>query len=437
MVKFYSYGSRLYRFLVSVGNSAWLIDYENPGKPIELSVEVLNTIPLAPVPDDYLDESAVTEKRNATMEKRLALIEPLLYNSIFITDESIRRRSIENIAKTNGISERTVYRFFFGYLAKGKKGLLPEARVRQTGKESDRINRIVRQAINEFYYSPKRPSVRAAYELMLMKYFRTEDGILLESRPSYNQFRYLLQETRDVSKEIIAREGLGEFKKNFRPLLGNGDSGVENIGLYEIDATVADIYIVSRYDRKPIGRPILYVAVDIASRLIAGIHVGLEENAEAVMCCLGNAAADKVEFCEKYGIHIQKEQWPSKGMPGYICTDRGTDFISNRCKELCMLFGVEITSLPAYRPDLKGYVERAIGCIQDRYKPQLRGCGVVDKVKAERAAPNFALQATLDLDEFTKVIIECVLYYNYLQYGIIGYLIYNMLELLLYKEIVV
>lgn len=282
MVRFYSYGSRLYRFLVSVGNSAWLIDYENPGKPIELSVEVLNTIPLAPVPDDYLDESAVTEKRNATMAKRLALIEPLLYNSIFITDESIRRRSIENIAKTNGISERTVYRFFFGYLAKGKKGLLPEARVRQTGKESERINRIVRQAINEFYYSPKRPSVRAAYELMLMKYFRTEDGILLESKPSYNQFRYLLQETRDVSKEIIAREGLGEFKKNFRPLLGNGDSGVENIGLYEIDATVADIYIVSRYDRKPIGRPILYVAVDIASRLIAGIHVGLEENAESV-----------------------------------------------------------------------------------------------------------------------------------------------------------
>ena len=138
MVRFYSYGSRLYRFLVSVGNSAWLIDYENPGKPIELSVEVLNTIPLAPVPDDYLDESAVTEKRNATMEKRLALIEPLLYNSIFITDESIRRRSIENIAKTNGISARTVYRFYFGYLAKGKKGLLPEARVRQTGKESDR-----------------------------------------------------------------------------------------------------------------------------------------------------------------------------------------------------------------------------------------------------------------------------------------------------------
>ena len=60
--------------------------------------------------------------------------------------------------------------------------------------------------------------------------------------------------------------------------------------------------MVSRFDRKPIGRPVLYVAIDIASRMIAGIYVGFEESAEAVLTCLANAACDKVDFCKEHGI---------------------------------------------------------------------------------------------------------------------------------------
>ena len=104
--------------------------------------------------------------------------------------------------------------------------------------------------------------------------------------------------------------------------------------------------------------------------------------------------------------------WPSKGLPGTIYTDRGSDFASFRVKELCSTFNMEITALPPYRPDLKGYVERAIGCIQERYKPLLRGKGVVDKTSLERNQPDYAQQAILDIEEYTKVVIECVLYYN-------------------------
>lgn len=412
MVKFYEHEGRIYRFLGSTNDMTWVIDYEKPGKPIMLSRNAVNGMKEIPVPDDYIDESDVSKYRNAAMEKRFNLIEPLLNSSVFITNGRMRTLAMETIAKENDLSVRTVCRYYFGYLAKGKRGLLPKSRCRRPKGKNDKNKQIIQKAISEFYCSSKRPSVRAAYELMLMKYYRTEEGVLLETRPSINQFRYILQQTRDLSTEIIAREGLGEFKVNHRPLLGRGDSGVNTIGFYEIDATVADIYVVSRYDRTPVGRPIIYVAVDVASRLIAGIHVGLEENADAVICCLGNAAQDKVEYCAKYGITIRKEQWPSEGMPGHIYTDRGTDFVSNRCKELCMMFGLEITSLPAYRPDLKGYVERAIGYIQERYKPLLRDCGVVDKVKVERAAPNFAQQAVFTLEEFTKIIIDCVLYYN-------------------------
>jgi len=46
----------------------------------------------------------------------------------------------------------------------------------------------------------------------------------------------------DVVRKLISREGIGEYQKNARPLLGKGDAGITTIGYFEIDATVADIY---------------------------------------------------------------------------------------------------------------------------------------------------------------------------------------------------
>lgn len=103
-----------------------------------------------------------------------------------------------------------------------------------------------------------------------------------------------------------------------------------------MDATQADIYLVSRHDRsKIIGRPYIYLAVDTATQLIAGIYVGLECDESAVMLCLANAAQDKVEFCREHGVEIDPAQWPSQGLPHEIITDKGTEFFGPRMQELC------------------------------------------------------------------------------------------------------
>ncbi|MEQ2428995.1 hypothetical protein [Enterocloster hominis (ex Hitch et al. 2024)] len=63
-----------------------------------------------------------------------------------------------------------------------------------------------------------------------------------------------------------------------------------------MDATEADIYLVSRFDRTAVvGRPNIYMAVDTATQLIAGIYIGLDAGETAVMACLANAASDKVQ----------------------------------------------------------------------------------------------------------------------------------------------
>ena len=48
----------------------------------------------------------------------------------------------------------------------------------------------------------------------------------------------------------------------------------DRVGAFQMDATEADIYLVSRFDRSVVvGRPSIYMAVDTATQLVAGNFV--------------------------------------------------------------------------------------------------------------------------------------------------------------------
>lgn len=185
------------------------------------------------------------------------------------------------------------------------------------------------------------------------------------------------------------------------------------------DATVADIYIVSRLSRRPIGRPVIYTMVDAYSRLITGVYIGLEGGQYALRLLLQNTFADKVSFCRQHNIEIDPQDWPSRHLPTKIMTDRGSEFLGGPLENLCESYGIEIENLPAYRPDLKGVVEKLFDLIQNAYKPLLKGKGVVESDTQERGAPDYRRQGTLDLEQFTAVVLRCVIYYNsqYIQSG--------------------
>ena len=101
----------------------------------------------------------------------------------------------------------------------------------------------------------------------------------------------------------ISRNGLSSYKRDNQSGFGSAMNWKDKIGYYQMDATEADIYLVSRFSRKVIiGRPNIYLAVDTVSQLIAGIYVGLESDQKAVMLCLANAAEDKVEYCKRYEL---------------------------------------------------------------------------------------------------------------------------------------
>lgn len=410
MVTFYTNGETTYRILLDDDSGVWVIQSDGKTAPRYFASAALESMVQISA-DTVLSPITLTERQEAQAAKRKLIISALIESNEYILSRSKRLTTASKIAKENKISVRTVLRLYYSYLAKGTAGLAPTQRKPKSNKKTqDQKN--MERALNQYFYSASRMNLRMAYEMMLLNYYRTEVGTLQENHPSFNQFRYFFRKYRNIKKETVARKGIGEYQKNQRPLMGKGNSGIDKLGTYEMDATLADIYLVSRYDRKPIGRPYIYMAIDVASRLITGIYVGLEAGSAAVLACLANAVSDKVEFCNQYGIHITKDKWPAEGLPNRIITDRGKEFACDAILSLCETYHMEIVGLPPYRPDLKGYIEKAFDCLQNRYKPLLHGKGVIEENITANGAPDYYKQASLDIVEFTRVVIEAVLYYN-------------------------
>jgi len=82
--------------------------------------------------------------------------------------------------------------------------------------------------------------------------------------------------------------------------------------VYQIDATIGDVYLVSSLDRsRIIGRLVIYTCVDVFSRVITGFAVTLEGPSWlGAMLALDNVIEDKVSFCAGYGIEITEPDWP-------------------------------------------------------------------------------------------------------------------------------
>ncbi len=170
----------------------------------------------------------------------------------------------------------------------------------------------------------------------------------LHNVPTERQFKYFYEKEYSPIEITKKREGEINYLKDFRPVLGTSTSEVTGPGSrYQIDATIADVYLVSEQGReKIIGRPTLYFVVDVFSRAIVGIYVGLE-NASWVsaMEALANALLDKVSYCASFGIDITEDMWPTVGLPEALIGDRG-EILGRHVEVLSQAFNVDIENTP-------------------------------------------------------------------------------------------
>lgn len=155
-----------------------------------------------------------------------------------------------------------------------------------------------------------------------------------------------------------------KYQRNHRPLLGDGvQEFAPSIGVGMLDATICDIYLVDDAGNL-IGRPILTACVDAFSGLCCGYSLSWEGGIYSLRSLMVNVIADKVEWCKKFGISIQKEDWECSQLPATLVTDMGSEYKSANFEQLAEL-GVTIVNLPSFRPELKGVVEKFFDLMQD------------------------------------------------------------------------
>lgn len=394
-----------YRILIENISGAWVIEASGDSPPEWVDANKLSLFQRIPVPDKFV--SSIDANLSSAAEKRLALIRPLLDDIVFVIDSHACISKANEIAKANDTTAKRVRRLFYRYLATGRL-TASKAKSKTSNKDFD-------WAIRTFYYNAKRPSLKKAYETMILLRYTSDTGELFEKYPSWDSFRhyYYRNELHKPDRCQIARNGLTNYMRNNRPLTGSAMQWRSKIGCYQMDATIADIFLLSELNRKEIiGRPSIFLAVDTATQIIAGFYIGFECGESAALTCLANAAKDKTELCKEFGIHISKNEWPCQGIPSEIIVDKGREFNGKGIEELSARFGTVIHSLPPFRPDEKSLVERAFGKLNELYKTHLRGKGIVEDDAQERWSVDYRAQAALTLSEFTKIILTYIIHLN-------------------------
>lgn len=168
----------------------------------------------------------------------------------------------------------------------------------------------------------------------------------------------------DPEKVVAAREGAKAARDRFGTVLGSHDEPRWPGQRWEIDHTVADIYLVDEQERLPIARPVLTVVIDVFSRMVVGFHVSLRAPSTlSVALALTNAVLPKNEFLCTHGI---ESPWDCVGLPDVLFSDNAAEFDSRGLKEGCAQYGIHGEFRPLGRPHFGGRVERLIGTLMGR-----------------------------------------------------------------------
>lgn len=291
---------------------------------------------------------------------------------------------------------------------------------------TDDLRRVFRLAVSATYARKRKHDLASAYEFCVRKFLSEEfeDPETKKTRrislqayrecglPTRGQFIYWAKLDNDALDLAKRRSGVRVWEMTSKPKLGTATSRAMGPGSrFQIDATVLDLYIRSRGNRRTlVGRPTLYVVIDVFSRLIVGIYIGLEHPSwVAAMMALANCIEDKVSFCKRFGLQIRPEEWPVSHICGALLGDNG-EMKSNGVESILRKFRVDVENHAPYRADWKGVVETRFKSIQMAFGPYVDG--YIESDFRVRGGTDYREDAVLDLDDVTRIILDIVIYYN-------------------------
>lgn len=406
--------TQLIRVLDIEADRVFVIDCIKKTMPVWKNIESINEY--VPCSEDTLQEITDTiliDLDNLDLEGRKTAYERYTMIAPLLTEFIFARLFISSFrffwSDTKG-SKQTIRYYLCLYLVyQNISILIRKQSVKESVLSQDEKN--MRWALNKFFYTKHKNSLPVAYTLLLKEKYCNSLGNLLPEYPSFYQFRYFYRKTKKMQTYYISRDGLKDYQKNNRPLLGDGiQEYASSIGMGMLDATVCDIYLVNEAGNL-VGRPILTACIDAYSSLCCGYSLSLEGGVYSLRGLMLNIISDKQKWCSQYGISIKKSQWDADKLTAIFVTDMGSEYKSENFEQITEL-GVTVVNLPSYRPELKGAVEKFFDLVQNTYKPHLKGKGVIEPDYQERGSHDYRKDACLTMADFEKVILRCIIYYN-------------------------
>ena len=131
------------------------------------------------------------------------------------------------------------------------------------------VEEIIEAAIDDYWLKPERPPLAALVREVELRCARSSIAA-----PTYKAVRARVQ-ARTLRQELRRREGQTSARVKTGRVAGH--LSVDSpMALVQIDHTLADVIVVAENNRLPIGRPWLTLAIDIATRMVAGFYLSLD-----------------------------------------------------------------------------------------------------------------------------------------------------------------
>ena len=208
------YNAHIHRILDISQGSALLIDCVTLTMPSWVDMVLIeNCVPAEECDLDIIDFESLSPHKKKLSHHRYTLIASILPVT---GNKYMRSRMISSIAEANNVSKQTIRKYLCLFLAYQNISCLAPCDY-NTSKELSNDEKNFRWAINKYYYSPLKHTLKATYLFMLKDKYTSECGVLHDDYPPFHRFRYFYSKTKKLQKYYISREGLTSYKRNYYP----------------------------------------------------------------------------------------------------------------------------------------------------------------------------------------------------------------------------
>jgi putative transposase len=421
--------------------SVFLLD-DKDAWPIQVpfkSIQDLDTISASP--------SAAPPKQNAptaamvrVRDKALSALGDLPKKLLYVSDVSERAGLIQKQAADADVAAKTLYKHLRRWYSGGQTkdallGIFHKCGTSQgkgaTGKRGRKSSHYevyqlsesdidkMRSAVEKHYLKDTRTTITSAYGALLDEEYSYQDGNGTSikkpfgERPTPRQFDHFLRSF--FPAHVIARHRKGDdFDLEDRAVLGSVLEDCLGVGhIYEADATIGDIFLVSREDVNVIvGKPTIYLIIDRKSRLIVGWYVGLE-NPSWVCAQLAfmSISEDKAAMCARHKVEYNPADWPAHQVFCQKALGDRSELFGEKSDQLATGLEIQVANAPPKRGERKPCVETKFHQVRCSLQPGSPGFDPPENAK-KRQGKHYEKDACLTLDDFRTMMLNLIIMHN-------------------------